>query len=102
MIVGWTAGALSDLREIREYIARDSPQAAQRVVEHVFASSVRLARVPRSAKEILRSPGHSIRALADPPYQILYEIREKSVLVVAVVHGRRDLRELLSLIKEHP
>ena len=100
MTVGWTAGALSDLREIREYIARDSPQAAQRVVDHVFVSSARLVRFPKSAKEIFRSPGHSIRALVNPPYQILYEIREKSVFVVAVVHGRRDLRELLSLIKE--
>ncbi len=100
MIVGWTAGALSDLLEIREYIARDSPEAAQCVVDHVFASSARLARFPKSAKEIFRGPGHSIRALAEPPYQVLYEIREKSVLIVAVVHGRRDLRQLLSLIKE--
>lgn len=100
MTVGWTTGALSDLREIREYIARDSPQAAQRVADHVFASTERLAKFPKSAKEIFQSPGHSIRALTDPPYQILYEIRENSVAIVAVVHGRRDLSALLNLIKE--
>lgn len=60
----------------------------------------RLAKFPKSAKEIFQSPGHSIRALSDPPYQILYEIRENLVLIVAVVHGHRDLSALLTLIKE--
>ena len=101
MIVGWTPGALADIREIREYIARDSEQSAQRVVQRIFDSTVRLAQFPQSASELTRSRGRVIRNLVDPPYQLLYEVQDR-VLILAVVHSRRNLKQILERLAERP
>jgi toxin ParE1/3/4 len=102
MTVRWTAGAVADVTEICDYIAKDSPDAALRVAARMIAAVERLESFPRSAPEVFRSPSGRVRALADPPYQILYVIQGDSVLISAVVHGSRDLAKLLSSVTERP
>jgi toxin ParE1/3/4 len=100
MKVHWTAGAVADLSEICDYIAQDSPAAAARVAARLLEAVGRLGTFPRSAKEVFRSRNGIVRALAEPPYQVLYVIQEDSVVINAVVHGRRDLARLLSSMTE--
>src|ERR1700675_3235122 len=38
MRIVWSPEATADLAQLREYIARDNPDAAQRVVERIFNS----------------------------------------------------------------
>ena len=85
-----------DLREIRDYIARDKPDAARRVLVDLRAAIRRLAEMP----EI----GHLRQDLADEPlrfwpvysYLIIYRPESRPLEVVRVLSGYRDIAELLS------
>jgi plasmid stabilization system protein ParE len=46
--VRWTEHARDDLREIFDFIARDSPQAAQALIERVLRATERLETIPQS------------------------------------------------------
>ena len=91
-----TPSARADLFEIWEYIARDDVNAADRVIAEIEAALPRLARMP--------GLGHSRPDLADPRYRIwvvrsflvVYRRTGRSVVVVRVVHGARNLRGLSS------
>jgi plasmid stabilization system protein ParE len=88
--------ASDDLREIRDYIARDSTSAARRVLADLRVAMRRLAEMP----EI----GHVRQDLADEPlrfwpvysYLIIYRPDSRPLEVVRVLSGYRDIAELLS------
>lgn len=87
--------AREDLDEIADYIARDSPKAARRVMEELKAAMVRLAQMP--------GIGHLREDLSDEPlrfwpvfsYLIIYRAERKPLQVVRVLHGARDVRSIL-------
>lgn len=88
--------ARDDLRDIRNYIARDSADAARRVLSELRAAMRRLAEMPEMghfredlADELLRFwPVHS--------YLIIYRPDRNPLEVVRVLSGYRDIAELLS------
>jgi plasmid stabilization system protein ParE len=88
--------ARDDLREIRDYIARDSAEAARRVLSELRAAMRRLAEMPEM--------GHFREDLADEPlrfwpvhsYLIIYRPDRNPLEVVRVLSGYRDIAELLS------
>ena len=88
--------ARDDLRENRDYIARDSAGAARRVLSELRAAMRRLAEMPEL--------GHFREDLADEPlrfwpvhsYLIIYRPDRKPLEVVRVLSGYRDIAELLS------
>ena len=91
MIVIFRERAIEDLERIRDWIARDQPRAAQKVVERLLERATNLsleggARVGRPGRE----PG--TRELVEPPHIIVYEIDEalEQIIVLAVFHGRQD------------
>jgi plasmid stabilization system protein ParE len=88
--------ASDDLREIRDYIARDSTSAARRVLADLRVAMRRLAEMP----EI----GHVRQDLADEPlrfwpaysYLIIYRPDSRPLEVVRILSSYRDIAELLS------
>jgi len=102
MTVRWTAGAVTDLSEICDYIAKDSPQASAGVASRLFTAVERLGSFPESGKVVFQSARGTVRASLEPPYQVLYVVQEEDVLISAVIHGRRDLAQLLSSVAERP
>jgi toxin ParE1/3/4 len=89
MRIVWSEPASRDLEEIGEYIAKDNPAAARRVVRAVEAAVRRLARFPHSGR-----PGHreNIRELviARTPYIVPYRVHRDRIEILAVFHGARD------------
>jgi toxin ParE1/3/4 len=84
--------AAQDLRDIWEYIAEDSVEAADDFLEKLHDQMLALAQTPRM--------GHKREDLAeDRPllfwpfgnYLILYRITKGFLEVVAVAHGKRDI-----------
>ena len=89
--------AEADLAEIWEYIARDSPENADRFVYRIFqicqeslASSPNMGR-PREELAL------RLRSLIFEDYIIFYRPIENGVEIVRVLHGRRDIEELFDL-----
>jgi len=83
-----------DLEEIAEYIAQDSPRHAVRVLRLLRARMKEITKQPeiyRLRPEI--GPDARLATLGN--YVILFRIRQKVVRVERVVHGSRDLLEML-------
>ena len=61
--VRWTERAWEDLREIRDFIARDSPQAAAALVDRALIASERLASFPDSGRTVEEFPELAYREI---------------------------------------
>ncbi len=89
MKIVWTAPASCDLETIGDYIAKDSPVAARRVVRAIEAAGGGLERFPLSGR-----PGHrtDTRELVVPrtPYIVPYRVHPQAVEILAVFHGAQS------------
>lgn len=72
MRIVWSDQSLDDIEEIRTYIARDSPAAAEAFVDRIFQSAERLAEHPLSGR-IVPEFGHpALREVILGSYRIVH------------------------------
>ena len=93
-----TPQAIKDLDAIWLTIAEDSRDAAERVEMEILATCHRLARHPRMGtkrQDITVLPVRFWTVTKFPNYVIVYRPETVPLQVVAVLHGRRDLRDVL-------
>jgi plasmid stabilization system protein ParE len=69
--VVFTQTAKQHLREISEYIARDSPSAAKAIVRPLRSEAGRLARYPEMGRIVPEYDDPSIRELIVSPYRLM-------------------------------
>lgn len=85
--------ATNDVLEIRDYVRRDAPETADRVVDQVFDAIASLERFPergaRPRDERLRRL--RFRFLVCNPYLVFYKVdaSRRLVRVYRVLHARR-------------
>lgn len=85
MIVRWTETAFEDLQEIAEFIARDKPEAARRVVERIYQAVSALQTHPMRGR--LTGTTSLREIVVNPlPYIVLYRVGEE-VEVIRILHG---------------
>lgn len=91
--VEWAAPATTDLREVFEFIARDSPRYAQLTVERITDTATRLVQFPQLGEVLPEFPEHVYRQIVVGAYRLVYreDLQHDRVLVVAVVHAARKL-----------
>ena len=82
--------AVSDLEEIWEYIAAESPPAADRVVAEVHEMIQRLVSFPQLGHNRPDLTSRPLRFHAVRDFLIAYAPDEKPLIVVAVLHGQRS------------
>ncbi len=92
MHVRWLKRALKNLDDEAEYIARDNPQAAARIVERIAASIDRLATHPASGRPG-RVPGTRELVISGTPYVVPYRVRDETVQILRVFHAARKWPE---------
>ncbi len=96
--VRWSEAAVRDLEELLSYVAADSVTAAERLLGRIESRAKSLKSSPgrgRVVPELAHFGIRSWRELIVRPYRIVYRIDERSVHVLAVLDGRRDLEDLL-------
>jgi toxin ParE1/3/4 len=93
--VTWSEPAVADLDAIRAYIARDSPRYADRMRERILRKVGLLTVVPTRGWIVPEFPRLGVREIVVKPYRILYELHGDDSLILAVVHGSRDLGKAL-------
>jgi toxin ParE1/3/4 len=82
-----------DLAEIRHYIARDKPLAADKQIDAFFKRFHRLATNPELG-ELRPELGENLRAFSVGNYIIFYRALPEGAEIVRVVSGFRDLDKL--------
>jgi toxin ParE1/3/4 len=84
----WSPRGIGHLTQLRSYVARDNPQAANRIAGTLLDAVERLAELPN-----LGRPGRvaGTRELVVPgtPYVIPYRLRGDRLEVIAVFHARQ-------------
>ena len=94
----FTPLATEDLDAIWWFIADDNPEAADRVEMEIVATCRRLAKHPRMGtkrRDITPLPLRFWTVTRFPNYVIVYRPETVPLQVVAVLHGKRDLKEVL-------
>nr|WP_241263984.1 type II toxin-antitoxin system RelE/ParE family toxin [Bowmanella dokdonensis] len=84
--------------EIAEYIHKDSPFYASVVVEKILLSTSNLPKHPLLGRRVPEAGSEAFREVFIYDYRLIYEVLEddQTLLVLAVLHGRRDMANLLS------
>ena len=93
MRVRFTPSARDEFLEALAYIHQDNPPAARRFrgrVEHVLR---RLERFPDSGRRLREFPELPHREVVVAPYRFFYRVRGRTVWIVAVWHGAREVQE---------
>lgn len=93
--------AANDLRQIWQFIARDNPQAATRVIKAAYQTFDALSATPNMGKLriCLTSPDYEVRSLpvmGFNKYLIFYQFAAKNIQVLRIYHTARDIETLFS------
>lgn len=90
--------ASRDLDEIWEYIAQDSLDAADRVMEDIREAIQLLVTNPRAGHKRSELTSRPLRFWVVHSYLIAYAPDERPLVVVAILHGRRNPRIMASIL----
>ena len=89
MKIVWTALALDDLEQLRDYVGRDDPAAARDLVLKILdILETQLPEHPRSGRQG-RVEGTRELVIAGTPYILPYRIRAGWIEVLRVYHAKR-------------
>ena len=94
----WSPEAVEDIEAIALYIARDSSYYAQAVVSRIVLLTESIPDQPELGRLVpeIRDPIYRERFVHK--YRIIYRIDSERILIVAVIHGSRQLEPLVERI----
>jgi addiction module RelE/StbE family toxin len=94
--VAWLRDAVSDLEEIGDYIARNSPSYSTVVVKTLYNAAIDLAQFPRMGRRVPEWDDDRYRERIVYSYRLIYRIvSDDRVEVLAYLHGARLLPDTL-------
>jgi toxin ParE1/3/4 len=80
---------------IANYIAKDSTFYAASFVQEVREASRSLDKLSEKGRIVPELSNPNIRELFIKEYRLIYSIEELRVVILGLIHGRRDLKTLL-------
>jgi toxin ParE1/3/4 len=90
-----TSEAIADLDGIWDYIARDSPAAADRMLDELTERFALLLKSPEIGEPQPKLADGSYRRVTCRSYVIYYRPLDDGIVLVRVLHGARDHESLL-------
>ena len=90
----WSPEAVADVEAIASYIARDSAAYAQAVVEKILETARHMGEFPLLGRMVPELAQETIRERFVYSYRLIYRIRNDTITIAAVIHGRRLLRSI--------
>lgn len=88
--VTWSEGAYRELDEATEYVAQDSLEGAVRLFERLLEAAESLADLSERGRVVSELQHPSVRELQVDPYRLIYSVEDSGVVVLGVLHQRRD------------
>ena len=85
----WSPVALTRLQEIRTFVARDKPIAAERLATRIVAAVEVLRDYPHLGRAGI-TPGTRELVIGRTPYIVVYRIRKEAVTVSTIWHGAQQ------------
>ena len=94
-IIRWSPEATEDLESITDYITRDSKFYAGAVVSKILAVSRTLSDQPLMGRVVPELNDEMLRERFVYSYRVIYRIEGSTILVVAIIHGKRLLENVV-------
>lgn len=91
MRVYWSEEASRRLRDITDYIAKESPAAARHVAALLLRRSRTLAQPPLLGRRLPEFPEVDLREVLERPYRLIYVVTPRGIEIVTVMHYRQLL-----------
>lgn len=91
----WTEPALRDVKDIIDYIAKDSLAYAARFGTRLVAAPRRLETFPKCGRIVPEFQEERIRELICDAYRLIYLVAEDACFITAVVHASRQWLQTL-------
>jgi len=92
--------ACVDLDDIWEYIAADNVDAADRVREEIYQAIQSLIPFPYVGHSRPDLTARPLRFQTVREYVIVYAPDEKPLVVIAILHGRRNPRVIAAILRK--
>jgi len=92
-------GALADLTEIWDFIAVDNSAAADRVLEEILETIRALVPFPQTGHNRPDLTSRPIRFHPVRDFLLAYDPDEQPLVVLAVLHGRRNPRIIAAMLR---
>jgi addiction module RelE/StbE family toxin len=89
-MVKWSVPARNDLKQIHDYIAKDSKYYARKVIQEIVSKTEALTKLPEIGRIVPEISDQNIRELIVYSYRLIYEISVAETEILAIIHGRRD------------
>ena len=87
--VVWSPEAIEDVESIAEYIGRDSLVYSQAVVMKVLETTQNIKEFPLAGRVVPELEDTKVRERFVYSYRLIYRIKNQTILIVAVIHGKR-------------
>jgi len=97
----WSEEALEDIESIAAYIEKDSPAYAKSVVSKFFEKAEILQEFSELGRKVPETNDVTIREIFIYSYRLIYKLNENTILFVAVIHGKRLLKNHQQSITKH-
>lgn len=96
--IKWSQEAFDWLKNVRDCIAKDKPQVAQKIARGIIKKIDLLCDLPEIGYRLNTSSQKHIRVLLYGHYRIVYQInRDKDIDILGIFHGALDLKKHLDL-----
>jgi plasmid stabilization system protein ParE len=86
----WTSKAHDDLARLYAFLVRSNVKAAAKAVRALIIAPERLLSQPRIGEALDGFEPHEVRRWLIGPYEMRYEIRQKTIIVLRIWHTRED------------
>ena len=96
--VVWSHAAALDVMRLTSWVAAESPADAAALMTRLRKRAAALATVPALGRVVPELAFFGISVLREVvlrPYRIVYRITERTIAVVGVFDGRRELEDVL-------
>lgn len=100
MRLRWTNGARAELLDLVAYISQERPTAARALARRIQSAVRATLEFPYIGRVVPELEIANIRERIVSPYRIVYQVRRAEIVVLAVVHERRDFPRTLASSEE--
>ena len=91
----WSREAVNDLESIAEFISKDSEFYASALVQEVLDAGDSLTELCERGRVLPELGNKNIREIFVREYRLIYSIEISRVVILGLIHGKRDLEKLL-------
>jgi toxin ParE1/3/4 len=87
----WTHFALDDLKQIHDFISKDSKVYADKVIDQIIELTSQLEKLPLSGRSVPEFQTEILRELIFGRYRIIYRMSSDQISIIRIYHSSRQL-----------